>query len=118
VVSIFKFPHRLRSSLSLVFASLTFTFGNVLAEEMGSPSQGLTIARRGCAECHLVDKLPEQSPNVLAPTFEHIANIPGMNSTALTVALRTSHESMPNIIIKDSDLSDVIAYILSLRKSR
>jgi mono/diheme cytochrome c family protein len=115
-VNIFKSP--LRSAASLVLASLTFTVGNLQAQEVGSPDQGLRIARAVCAECHLVDKLPgEQSPNLIAPTFEHIANTPGMNIAALTAALRTSHESMPNIIIKGSDLSDVIAYILSLQKN-
>ena len=67
--------------------------------------------------------LGRQSPGgtifqLIAPTFEHIANTPGMNSAALTAALRTSHESMPNIIIKGSDLSDVIAYILRLNQRR
>ena len=86
--------------------------------EVGNPNQGLRLAHALCAECHLVDKLPEQSPNLIAPTFEHIANTPGMNSAALTAALRTSHETMPNIIVKGSDLSDVIAYILSLNEHR
>jgi mono/diheme cytochrome c family protein len=112
------FPLGLRSTVLLVFAAMTFTVGNLQAQEIGNPSQGLRIARAACAECHLVDKLPEPSPNLVAPTFEHIANIPGMNSAALTAALRTSHESMPNIIIKGSDLSDVIAYVMSLRKNR
>ena len=116
--SIFKFPHRLRSAVSLVLASLTFTVGNLRAQEIGNPDQGRRIARALCAECHLVDKLPGQSPNLIAPTFERIANIPGMNSAALTAALRTSHETMPNVIIKGSDLSDVIAYILSMSERR
>jgi hypothetical protein len=61
-----------------------------------------------------------QSPNRDAPSFEKIANIPGMTSTApaLAAALRTSHETMPNVIIKGSDLSDVIAYILSMNERR
>jgi mono/diheme cytochrome c family protein len=93
--------------------------GDLEAQEVGNPNQGLRLAHTLCAECHLVDKLPgQQSPNLIAPTFEQIANTPGMNSAALTAALRTSHESMPNIIIKGSDLSDVIAYILSLTKRR
>jgi len=58
------------------------------------------------------------SPNRDAPPFEKIANIPGMSSAALSAALRTSHERMPNIIIKGSDLTDIIAYVLSLRESR
>ena len=116
---IFTGLHRLRSAVGLVLAGLTLTIGNLQAQEVGNPDQGLRTARALCAECHLVEKLPgEQSPNLIAPTFEHMANTPGMNSTALTAALRTSHESMPNIIIKGSDLSDVIAYILSLRSRR
>jgi mono/diheme cytochrome c family protein len=117
-VNILTSPHSLRSAVFLVFAGMTFTVGNLMAQEVGNPHQGLRIARAICAECHLVDKGSGQSPNLVAPTFEHIANIPGMNSAALTAALRTSHKSMPNIIIKGSDLSDVIAYVLTMRKSR
>jgi mono/diheme cytochrome c family protein len=117
-IDILRFPHGLRSTVLLVFAGVTFTIGSLQAQEVGNANEGLRIARAVCAECHLVDKLPGQSPNLIAPTFEHIANTPGMNSAALTAALRTSHESMPNIIIKGSDLSDIIAYVLSLRKNR
>jgi mono/diheme cytochrome c family protein len=101
-----------------VLAGMAMTAGNLVAQEVGNPTQGLRLAHTLCAECHLVDKLPGQSPNLIAPSFEHIANTPGMNSAALTAALRTSHESMPNIIIKGSNLSDVIAYILSLNERR
>ena len=95
-----------------ILAGIGMTVGKLVAQEVGNPDQGLRLAHTLCAECHLVDKLPEQSPNLIAPSFEHIAKTPGMNSAALTAALRTSHESMPNIIIKGTDLSDVIAYIL------
>jgi len=101
-----------------VLAGMAMTVGNLVAQEVGNPNQGLRLAHTLCAECHLVDKLPGQSPNLIAPSFEHIAKTPGMNSAALTAALRTSHESMPNIIIKGSDLGDVIAYILSLNQRR
>ena len=103
----------------MILAGMAITVGDLEAQEVGNPNQGLRLAHTLCAECHLVDKLPgEQSPNLIAPSFEHIANTPGMNSAALTAALRTSHESMPNIIVKGSDLSDVIAYILSLNERR
>jgi mono/diheme cytochrome c family protein len=101
----------------MILAGAAMTLGKLEAQEVGNPNQGLRLAHTLCAECHLVDKLPgEQSPNLIAPSFEHIANTPGMNSAALTAALRTSHENMPNIIIKGTDLSDVIAYILSLNE--
>jgi len=118
-VNIFKSRHALRSAVGLVLVSSTFTVGNLWAQEIGNSDQGHKIARAICAECHLVDRVPgEQSPNLIAPTFERIANTPGMNSAALIAALRTSHESMPNVTIKGSDLSDIIAYVLSLQKTR
>ena len=40
-----------------------------------------------------------------------------MTATALTVALRTSHRSMPNIIIQPGDAANIIAYILSLKRT-
>ena len=87
------------------------------AQAIGSPQQGFRLARAQCAECHLVDKVPGRSPNADAPTFERIANISGMTSAALTAALRTSHETMPNVIIKGGDVNDLVAYILSLKNN-
>ena len=101
-----------------VLAGMAITVGNLEAQEVGNPHQGLRLARTLCAECHLVEDTGGQSPNRDAPTFAKIANTPGMSSIALTAALRTSHKAMPNVIIKGSDLSDVIAYILSLNERR
>jgi cytochrome c len=39
-----------------------------------------------------------------------------MTATALRVFLTTSHPSMPNLILTPQDMTDVIAYILSLRE--
>jgi hypothetical protein len=38
-----------------------------------------------------------------------------MTAAALTVALRTSHRTMPNIMLEPPELDNVIAYILSLK---
>jgi mono/diheme cytochrome c family protein len=102
-------------TVRLVVALLAVTVGRVQAQEVGSIRQGLQLARAECAECHLVDKVPGRSPNAAAPTFESIANVNGMTSTALVAALRTSHETMPNVIIKGNDIGDLVAYILSLK---
>jgi len=44
-----------------------------------------------------------------------VAKTPGMTAIALTAILRTSHRNMPNIILADDDLRNVIAYILTLK---
>jgi hypothetical protein len=64
-----------------------------------------------------VDKVAGSSTNPAAPTFETIAKTDGLTSTALIAMLQTSHRTMPNIVIKGSDINDIVAYILSLRES-
>jgi hypothetical protein len=38
-----------------------------------------------------------------------------MSPTALQAALRTSHRTMPNIILDADEMRDVVAYILTLK---
>jgi len=88
------------------------------AQEVGDPRAGLASAREVCASCHAVQAGETRSPNAQAPSFEAIASTPGMTGTALAVALRTSHETMPNLMLEHEELENVIAYILSLSRFR
>ena len=105
------------SAVCLIVAVWVVTVEGAQAQELGNPQQGLRLARAQCAECHLVDKVAGRSRHAAAPAFEQIANVTGMTSAALTAALRTSHKTMPNVIIKGSDIGDLVAYILSLKES-
>jgi tetratricopeptide (TPR) repeat protein len=87
-------------------------------QDIGDAGKGLSYARKVCASCHNVLRSEGVSPNSRAPTFKKIANTPGMSVTALTVWSRTSHPTMPNLIIEPNDMDDLIAYILSLRDQR
>jgi mono/diheme cytochrome c family protein len=99
----------------LLAASISMDLGIATAQESGSISEGRKLAQEVCSECHKVDESgPSRNPE--APAFEDIANVPGMTSTALTVALQTSHSSMPNLVIKGRDAQNIIAYVLSLKK--
>jgi mono/diheme cytochrome c family protein len=85
------------------------------AQSAGDAAKGRAFAQQICSECHNIDKGQRPSPNGLAPNFETIARTPGLTAIALTAALRTSHRTMPNIIIADDDLRNVAAYVLSLQ---
>ena len=100
-------------NLLLLFAILMAR--HVHAQEAGDPRAGLTLAREVCAACHAVRGGQTSSPEPEAPTFGQIANVPGMTPLALTVALQTSHATMPNIMLQPDELRDVVAYITSLR---
>lgn len=87
------------------------------AVELGDAEKGQEYAREHCAECHEVEPVESFSPNPDAPSFQEVSDSPGMNARALAVWLRSSHPTMPNLIIPADDMDNVIAYILSLKKS-
>ena len=95
-----------------------WTLQHVQAQEAGDTRAGHVLARQVCASCHAVSPGETRSPDARAPAFQALASTPGMTGTALTVALRTSHETMPNLMLEREELRNVIAYILSLEDHR
>lgn len=85
-------------------------------QEIGDARAGLGYAQRICAECHAVLASQEVSPVAKATPFKVVANTPGMTGTAIAVWLRTSHPTMPNLIVQGDDLENLVAYILGLKK--
>ena len=100
-----------------IAAMICVVAGSANAQQIGSVEKGGQLAREVCAECHGVDNAGGGSTNPNAPTFKDIANTLGMTSAALTVALQTSHRTMPNLVIKSDASQNIIAYILSLKES-
>jgi mono/diheme cytochrome c family protein len=101
--------------VALVAFLITVTAGLVQAQDVSERLKGATFAQQICAECHAVQAGQPRSPNGQAPTFETVAKTPGMTAIALAAILRTSHRTMPNIILADDDLRNVIAYIMTLK---
>jgi len=101
--------------VAAMLALLACATGPVRAQGVGDPVKGAATARLVCAECHAVERGQRRSSNAQAPAFEAIAKTPGMTSIALTAALRTSHRVMPNIVLNDDELRNVVAYFLGLK---
>lgn len=104
---------------SVVFAAymIITTITSTRAAQVGSVEEGHKFAREICSECHLLGEEPGLSINANAPTFEDIANTPGMTETALRTSLQTWHKNMPNLIIRDEEADSLVAYVLSLKKT-
>ena len=99
----------------LAAASVAVLSGSAAAQDLGDAKRGHLMAETVCSECHAIDKGAPRSRNGKAPTFETLAQTPGLNEMALRVALRTSHREMPNLMLKNQEVDDVIAYISSLK---
>jgi mono/diheme cytochrome c family protein len=102
----------------MLAAALTTTAFTANAQDR-DVAAGRTFAREACNSCHIVE--PTNAPArivVIGPNFQDIANTKGMTATALRVFLTTSHPKMPNLILTPEQITDVTAYILSLREGR
>lgn len=106
------------SGLLLIFALSAALFPDIVqpgfAQTIGNAERGFGLARGQCAECHAVRPAELFSPNSAAPSFERIAGVLGISVTAIKVMLRSSHATMPNVILNEDETNDVVAYILSL----
>ena len=86
------------------------------AQADGDVERGRVYVESACAGCHAVQGGQSESPDPNAIPFAAVAQTSGIASPSLFMLLRTSHETMPNIVIQANDLEDVVAYILSLKK--
>jgi len=103
---------KLKSRYLLVM--LTFVSA-AQAQEAGEPQRGLNVARANCATCHAIGRGEQLSPNQLAPTFQHIANLPSMTPMAVNHMMHSAHKTMPLIILPPEEQWHLVAYIVSLR---
>ena len=88
----------------------------VQAQESGDIHQGRQLALNVCASCHAVRAGQTRPPLTTAPSFQEIADTPGMTAIALSIWLKAqSHPTMPNFVLSSQQVRDVSAYILSLR---
>jgi len=104
------------TNLALAGAVIAFAATQASAQDAGDVERGRAYVERACADCHAVRRDQSESRNPNAIPFEAIAHFPGLAAPSLFVLLRTSHATMPNIVIETNDLRDVVAYILSLKQ--
>ena len=86
------------------------------AAQAQDAAAGRHLAEHWCSSCHAVEAGAMTPHKGGPPAFAAIANMSSTTETSLAVFLSTSHEPMPNIVLNHSQIADLSAYILSLRK--
>jgi mono/diheme cytochrome c family protein len=86
------------------------------ATNQPDPVHGKDLAMRLCANCHLVSASQEHA-NVDVPSFNEIANKETQTAGAIMAHIMLPKHPMPTIPLTQSELADLAAYILSMRKS-
>lgn len=77
---------------------------------------GKQLASRLCSNCHLVGDPQQQQVNADVPSFQEIANKTGQSAGAIMARILLPKHPMPVIPLTKSELSDLAAYILTLRE--
>ena len=77
---------------------------------------GKQLAFRLCSNCHLVGDPEQQQAIADVPSFQEVANKVGQSAGAIMAHILLPSHAMPVIPLTKSELSDLAAYILSLRE--
>jgi mono/diheme cytochrome c family protein len=79
------------------------------------PSRGREISESLCSTCHIVDASPGNVAKSDISSFFSIANRADQSQERLAAAVIFPHPAMPKVSFTNSELRDVISYIMSLR---
>ena len=104
-----------RVAAPFAFAGLLAILSTAEAQEAGNAEAGHAYAKKVCAECHAVERGETEILN--PPSFQIVADFPGITERALAVWLRNPHPNMPDFILPQADMENVIAYIMSLKSA-
>ena len=104
---------KLKSTV-VVFAWIT-TLPITAAHAAFEAANGKVLAEKWCASCHLVS--PDQArASADAPPFASIAQRPDEDIDRLAFFLLDPHPVMPNFNLSRDQITDVVAYIRSLKE--
>ncbi len=116
--------------LALIAAALTLSAALLVAPGEAAPkrnkavaaqaariAKGLAFAQERCAACHAVG-INGSSPNPESPSFEDIANQPGLTRTSLRRFLTDSHNypDAMQFTVERSEIRNLADYMLTLRR--
>lgn len=99
--------------MALFLLGLHNAGGAVIASD--SATAGHRLAEAWCKTCHAIEASTAGTLNA-APDFVRVANQPSTTALALKAFLRTSHPSMPNLVLTPEQADDIVNYILSLKR--
>jgi mono/diheme cytochrome c family protein len=87
------------------------------AAEPGVPAMGEQLSKAWCANCHLVKEQGAASTSADAPPFTAIASRLGDEAyrETMTVWLTKPHGNMSGLSLSRAEITDILAYIESLR---
>jgi cytochrome c len=110
-------PGKARAVGAAAVLCLLLAAGSAVAQPAGDSRRGRELAQRLCTNCHVI--APEAAGPVRAdvPSFPAIAGRPGVTAERIAGAIIIPHPAMPGVQLTTAEIRDIVAYILSLKRS-
>lgn len=105
-----------RALILLVAGTMSMPAVTASAQGAGDRDRGREISERLCASCHNTAESGKSSALDPAPPFSSIAELTSTTAISLHVVLQAPHQRMPSNALAFSEVNDIVAYILSLRR--
>jgi mono/diheme cytochrome c family protein len=80
----------------------------------GNAKMGRVLAEYWCFSCHAQTRSTTATDAV--PTLESVARRPGRTPDTLKAWLTNPHGKMPNLALTRSEIDDLVAYLVTLRR--
>ncbi len=108
---------RLRHAPLLIsLAALALVALSPAAVAKNDPVAGKAMAQKWCSSCHVVDPAQTGAAPSDVPSFQAIANQEGMTPATIAAFITSPHPPMPDLTLARDQISDLVAYITSLKK--
>lgn len=101
----------------LPIALSILAMSTVAAQTAGDSERGREATERACMSCHAASRSGPPGLTDLAPDFTSIAALPSTTPIGLRVFLQTPHQRLPSNVLSPTEINDVVAYIMSLRRT-
>jgi mono/diheme cytochrome c family protein len=96
----------------IIFALAMILFGSKASSQ--DSGRGERLAKTWCVSCHNIDSNGAELRNDTVPSFAAISKRPETSQKSLESFLRSKHPRMPAYGLKQQEIRDVVAYIVSL----
>lgn len=97
-----------RIAAALLSLLVAITLASTVA--LTDAANGEKLARRWCADCHVV-AADQRQGNTQAAPFSAIAKTPGIDAARIALYLLLPHPKMPDMSLSRSEAADLAAYI-------
>jgi mono/diheme cytochrome c family protein len=104
----------LHGPASILAAALLFAPA-AWADDIGDPVAGRKVAQAWCSNCHVFPGSTHATVTG-APSFSAIAAHSTTTPLGLRAFLQTPHGRMPDLHLSNSEMDDLIAFILSTKR--